>query len=128
MCVSLSGQMCGLELIRVGVEFAGDEKITSAIRPDVFAIWARGVRVWGEREGEEQYMQDHHLMVKGGGSETNVMNGDAMVGGGGVGLGGYSGLQAVSAAELESQHRLLQTDHLLHPHHFAQDQVNLRGT
>ena len=84
--------------------------------------------MWGEREGEEQYMQDHHLMVKGGGSETNVMNGDAMVGGSGVGLGGYPGLQAVSAAELESQHRLLQTDHLLHPHHFAQDQVNLRGT
>ena len=46
------------------------------------------------------------------------------VGGGGVGLGGYPGLQAVSAAELESQHRLLQTDHLLHPHHFGQDQVS----
>ena len=43
MCVALSGQMCGLELIRVGVEFAGDEKITSAIRPDVFAIRAEGV-------------------------------------------------------------------------------------
>jgi len=31
----------------------------------------------------------------------------------------------VSAAELESQHRLLQTDHLLHPHHFGQDQETL---
>ena len=82
------------------------------------------VIMWGEREGEEQYMQDHHLMVKGGGSETNVMNGDAMVGGGGVGLGGYPGLQAVSAAELESQHRLLQTDHLLHPHDYRHDQVS----
>ena len=82
--------------------------------------------MWGEREGEEQYMQDHHLMVKGGGSETNVMNGDPMVGGGGIGLGGYPGLQAVSAAELESQHRLLQTDHLLHPHHYGQDQVSQR--
>ena len=88
------------------------------------AVASDFVIMWGEREGEEQYMQDHHLMVKGGGSETNVMNGDVMVGGGGVGLVGYPGLQAVSAAELESQHRLLQTDHLLHPHHFGQDQVS----
>ena len=87
------------------------------------AVASDFVIMWGEREGEEQYMQDHHLMVKGGGSETNVMgNGDT-----GVGLGGYPGLQAVSAAELESQHRLLHTDHLLHPHHFGQDQVSLIG-
>ena len=81
--------------------------------------------MWGEREGEtEQYMQDHHLMVKGGGSESNVMNGDPIAGGGGAGFGSYPGLQAVSAAELESQHRLLQTDHLLHPHDYRHDQVS----
>ena len=79
--------------------------------------------MWGEREGEEQYMQDHHLMVKGGGSESNVMNGDPIAGGGGAGFS-YPGLQAVSAAELESQHRLLQTDHLLHPHDYRHDQVS----
>ena len=43
MCVALSGQMCGLELIRLGLSLRGDEKITSAIRPDVFAIRAGGV-------------------------------------------------------------------------------------
>ena len=43
MCVALSGQMCGLELIRVGLSLRGDAKITSAIRPDVFAIRAGGV-------------------------------------------------------------------------------------
>ena len=43
MCVALSAQMCGLELIRLGLSLRGDEKITSAIRPDVFAIRARGV-------------------------------------------------------------------------------------
>ena len=40
MCVALSGQMCGLELIRLGLSLRGDAKITSAIRPDVFAIRA----------------------------------------------------------------------------------------
>ena len=46
MCVALSAQMCGLELIRLGLSLRGDGKITSAIRPDVFAIRAEG-GVWG---------------------------------------------------------------------------------
>ena len=45
MCVALSAQMCGLELIRLGLSLRGDGKITSAIRPDVFAI--RAGCVWG---------------------------------------------------------------------------------
>ena len=52
MCVALSAQMCGLELIRLGLSLRRDGKITSAIRPDVFAIRAEGVcGVCGEWAG-----------------------------------------------------------------------------
>ena len=65
-------------------------------------------------------LKDDMWKLEAKGAESDVKS----AGGGGAGFGGYPGLQAVSAAELESQHRLLQTDHLLHPHDYLHDQVS----
>ena len=68
MCVHLLAQMCGLELIRArGLSLRGDEKITSAIRPDVFAIRAEGVcacvgRALGERGVALKYTSCVHKL------------------------------------------------------------------